>query len=72
MRVGEAALLPEPLPGPETIVDMGGQWKAELVREHAGLSAVMRIVGEHVGEHSNAGRPGAGPGIAAESFDAAG
>ena len=39
--------------------------------EHAGLSAVMGVVRDHVGEHGNAGRPWSGPAITHETLDAA-
>jgi hypothetical protein len=39
--------------------------------EHARLSAVMGIMRNHVGEHSNTRRPWAGPAIAHKTLNAA-
>ena len=70
-RVGETAFFPESFPTPQAIVDLAWKWKAKMVGEHASLSAVMSVVGNHVGEHGDSRRPRAGPGVAAELFDAA-
>lgn len=42
---------------------------AELVGDHADLSAVVSFVGEHVGEHLRASGPGLGPSVAEEVGD---
>ena len=63
-RVRESALLPEPFPRPDVRNCPGGQGISELMGEHADLSAMMRIVGDHVGQHGRTRGPRARPAIA--------
>ena len=67
-RTCESTLLPEffPMPNFVGVLDR----KAQLVRQHAYLAAMMSVVRNHVGKHSGASGPGSGPAIAEELPDA--
>src|SRR5215472_4300039 len=66
-----AGLFPEPFPIPHPRAHRDRQAKSELMRDHAGLSAVMGFVRNHVGQHSGAGMPGARPSVAHKARHAA-
>src|SRR6266571_7712769 len=67
---GKAGLFPEllPLPDAGSFVEDG---VAELVGQHQNLTAMMRLVREHVSEHGASGGPRWHPTVAGEFRDAA-
>ena len=69
MRPDESALFKESLPTPHGGHGFHRQWKAQLMRQHANLSAMMRVMRDHVGDHGNTRRPGLRPSVALEVLD---
>ena len=69
--MGESTVLPKSFPSPQFLSGVCGQGEAQLVGEHGDLPAMMRVVGDHVGEHCGACGPWFGPAVAMEDFDAA-
>src|SRR5690348_1447891 len=69
-RTRESTLLPKFLPAPKSVGGFDWQREAQLMRQHAYLAAMVRLMHDHVGKHSGATRPGSGPTVAAELPDA--
>jgi hypothetical protein len=61
----KASLFPELLPVPDT-GSFIEETIAELVGQHQNLTAMMRLVREHVSEHGPSGRPRSRPTAARE------
>ena len=55
VRSCESALLPQLFPHPDLVA--GLDWIAELMGEHAYLSAMVDVMHHHVGEHRRTTRP---------------
>lgn len=60
----EPALAPELFPVPHAGSRLHRQLESQLVGQHAHLSAMMRLVRQHVGQHRRAGAPGFRPAVA--------
>jgi hypothetical protein len=69
-RALEAALLPQFFPIPHPVRGLDGQWETELMRQHAYLPAMMRVVRNHICQHGRACGPWLGPSIAAKALNA--
>ena len=61
-------LFPQLVPVPDTGGQLAGNAVTELVRKHQDLSAMMGVMGKHIGEHGCSRRPGTKP-TAGEFFD---
>src|SRR5262249_37064594 len=70
-REFEATLLPQLLPSPCPLAGFESQRKTDLMGEHAHLSAVMRVMGNHIGEHGRARSPRPRPAVAKKVLDTA-
>jgi len=65
------SLFPEFFPVPDSIGYIVGEWKSNLVREHADLAAVVGFVGKYVAEHFHADRPRLSPAVSVKRLDTA-
>ncbi len=67
----EPTVLPEFLPPPHPGASLDGQRVAQLMRQHADLPTMMRVVRDHKRKHRGPCRPGLGPTVAQEFRHAA-
>src|SRR5215475_13271281 len=69
-RLPKPALLPELFPCPHPVGGLGGQWEAQLMRQHADLATMMGFMRDHVSEHGRSRGPRTRPPVAVKLADA--